>query len=627
MYRSLQKYFLILFLAGASLSEAQVNFTANDTVPPFSGDFAYGSNMGYYPAWDDMQLADIAAGNPDNGVAGVGIHSLRPALPEHFLEQWGYDVRLEEFAHYASLNIRNNTIFIGYPSDAHKDQSEFCPGTGSEVFANMHLPIWDAGENGTPVNDDNYYALYLYRMVTAYKDYAKYWEISNEPDFDYTNHAWLPPGEPGNWWDNNPDPCQNALKAPVFYYVRMLRISYEVIKTIDPEAYVAIGGLGYPSFLDAVLRNTDNPDDGLITSEYPLKGGAYFDCMSFHSYPHIDGSLRYWDNDIDDFVYTRHSDAAAEGVVILKKEFQGVLENYGYGQTYPEKPYIITEVNIPRVAFGNYIGSDDAQCNFIIKMLVEVQKEKVAQICVFNLGETKSESEASSEFQLMGLYKNLNDADPYQQILNQSGIAFKTTSTLLDHKTYDPVQTNDLLFPDGVNGAAFKSADDEYTYVLWAETKTDMSELSTQSYSFPPFFNADSLYVKEWNFSETGTTTTILSPQIQLTGAPVFITVKSRENAPPPPGVETEDFFFSCFPNPYAESMDIVLKLETKRKISLAIFDVEGHELKTFVYRTEMASGAYLYKVSDDVPPGVYFCRLEVGREDYYCKFVRIPID
>ncbi len=625
MYHALQKYLLILFLTATVAAQGQVNFTANDTVPPFSGDFAYGSNMGYYPAWEDMQLADIAAGNPANGVAGVGVYSLRPALPEHFLEQYGYDVRLEEFQHYESLDIRNNTIFVGYPSDAHKDQTEFCSGTESEVFANMHLPIWDDGANGTPVNDENYYALYLYRMVTMYKDYAKYWEISNEPDFDYTNHAWLPPGENGNWWENNPDPCQNALKAPIFYYVRMLRISYEVIKSIDPEAYVAIGGLGYPSFLDAVLRNTDNPLNGSTTSEYPLKGGAYFDCMSFHSYPHIDGSLRYWSNDIDDFVYNRHSDAAADGVIELKNEFADVLSQYGYGQNYPQKAFIITECNIPRIAFDNYIGSEEAQSNFLIKTLVEVQKEGVQQVCVFNLGERRSESEATSEFHLMGLYENLNDVDPYMQVPTQSGIAFNTTSSLLDGKKYDAQETNDLLLPDGVKGAAFISDDGTYTYVLWAETKTDRSELATREYTFPPFLNADTLFVKEWDFAESSSTEIVVSPSIQLSGSPVFINIKTIPNEPPPPGNENEDFFFSCFPNPYAEAMDIVLKLERGSKISLAVFDISGHEIETFVYREKLNGGAYKYTVDDELPPGMYFCRLEVGREDYYCKFVRIP--
>ncbi len=627
MYRFTKVIVFFLIAATPFRVEAQVPYTANDTVPPYSDYFSYGSNMGYYPPWDDDQLADIAAGNDGVNVKGVGVNGLRPALPEHFLEQWGYDIRLEEFEHYQSLGVRNNTVFIGYPSDTHRDYTEFCNGTPSEVFANMHLPIWDGGANGTPVNDNNFYALYLYKMVTKYKDYAKYWEISNEPDFDYTGHAWLPPGADGNWWDNNPDPCQNALKAPIFYYVRMLRISYEVIKTISPDSYVAIGGLGYPSFLDAVCRNTDNPLNGTVTADYPLKGGAYFDCMSFHSYPHIDGSLRYWSNDIDGFVYTRHSDAAADGVIELKKEFETVLSDYGYGQNYPEKTYIITECNIPRVAFDEFIGGDVAQCNFLMKALVEVQKEDVLQFCVFNLGETKTEEAASSEFQLMGLYENLNDADPYTQVTTQSGIAFKTTSDLLLDTHFDAVKTDELLFPDGVKGAAFRHDNDNYTYVLWAETRTDMSENATQSYSFPPFFGADTLHVKSWNYSETGTQETILGAQLQLTGSPVFVTVRSQEDAPPTPGVETEEFFFSCSPNPYADKMDIVLKLETTSKVSLAIYDVEGNEIKTFVYRTEMESGAYKYTVSYDVPPGVYFCRLEVGREDYYCKFVRIPTD
>lgn len=73
--------------------------------------------------------------------------------------------------------------------------------------------------------------------------------------------------------------------------IGLLRISYEVIKTVDENAYVCIGGIGNPAFLDAVLRNTDNPIDGTENNDYPLLGGAYFDVLSFHSYPHIDGSM------------------------------------------------------------------------------------------------------------------------------------------------------------------------------------------------------------------------------------------------------------------------------------------------------------------------------------------------
>ncbi|MEM8909930.1 MAG: hypothetical protein AAGD05_18925, partial [Bacteroidota bacterium] len=324
---------LFVWTGIAALLPAQVNFTANETVPVLEAPFGFGSNMGFFPPWRDEQLADIAAGNADEGVVGAGVRSLRPSLPEHFLEQWGYDIRLHTFQHYANLGIANNTVFIGYPSEAHQDTTYHCPTYRSEVFANLYTPIWDGGANGTPVNEDNYYALYLYQMVNRYQDYVTFWEIWNEPDFDHSGNAWKSADMPGNWWVNNPSPCDYALRAPVFHYIRMLRISYEVIKSIDPDAYIATGGLGFPSFIDAVMRNTDNPQNGLPNAEYPLKGGAYFDVLSFHAYPHIDGSLREWNQEIQDFVYQRHSDAATDGVIAKKKEFEAVLTKHGYGSS------------------------------------------------------------------------------------------------------------------------------------------------------------------------------------------------------------------------------------------------------------------------------------------------------
>ena len=193
------------------------------------------------------------------------------------------------------------------------------------MYDNMWLDIWDEGANGTPVNEENYYAAYVYNLVKTYSFNVKFWEILNEPDFDLVGHSSLPKDDPKSWWNANPDPCHTGLKAPIQYYVRMLRISYEVIKSVDPEAFISIAGLGYPSFLDAVLRNTDNPDEGKVTAEYPLKGGAYFDAMCYHSYPHFDGSLRYWSNAAGGFVHTRHSDAAADGVVNKKDDFEAVL--------------------------------------------------------------------------------------------------------------------------------------------------------------------------------------------------------------------------------------------------------------------------------------------------------------
>lgn len=146
---------LILFLSASS----QINYSANDfgRVPAFTGYFQYGANMGYYgPTWDDKTLADIGAGNPAKNVKGAGVKSLHLPLPEVFLESWAYDVRVDMFNHYASLGIKENTVFLEDPKSDHRDNTNYGCQQSSRLFKNMYEPIWDGGANGTPVNDNNY---------------------------------------------------------------------------------------------------------------------------------------------------------------------------------------------------------------------------------------------------------------------------------------------------------------------------------------------------------------------------------------------------------------------------------------------------------------------------------------
>ena len=322
---------ILLLVSLSHLLLSQPNFTANDIVPVYDTPFKLGINPNFNGhQWSDQKLADIAIGNPNVGTEGVGIKSFRVPLPENFLEFWGYDIRIDAFQHYASVGLFDNVVFLEAPSDDHRDTTSFCPGEPSTMFANIYEPIWDDGANGTPVNDENYAALYIYRTVTMYKDWVKFWEIWNEPDLDNSGTGWMPRDMPGNWYDNPPDPCFIQLRAPVYQYIRLLRIAYEVIKTVDPDAYVTTGGLGYESFLDVILRYTDNPDGGAVTAEYPLTGGAYFDVLSFHVYPHINGSLKQWDNSINGFAYSRHSDAAVDGTIEFKNKFEDILYEYGY---------------------------------------------------------------------------------------------------------------------------------------------------------------------------------------------------------------------------------------------------------------------------------------------------------
>jgi PKD repeat protein len=524
---SIKYLFLLVFFLGVFAISAQPTQTANDIVVPYSSGFLAGSNTGSHPPFTDEELGNLAAGSPAMHIEGVGVKTLRPGLTESFLETFGYDARVSTFEHYANLGMKEHTVIAGFPSDAHRDPTFYCPDHQSTLFANLYEPIWDNGQNGTPVNENNYAAIYFWKATNLYKNHVKFWEIWNEPGFDYSFiKGFSNPGQPGNWWDNDPNPCDYKLRAPIQHYVRLLRIAYEVIKTADPSAYILCGGVGYPSFLDAILRNTDNPMGGAVSADFPLKGGAYFDAVGYHSYPHFDSSTRTYNDSSQTFDYFRHSDAAAAGITVVKNRFVPVLKTHGYGIQYPEKLWLITEINVPRREYPTFqMGSDDLQRNFMIKGYVECLKEKFSQMHVYALNELADEAKASFEFDVMGLYKDLNHNNGYAQERNSEGIALKTCTDIIANTTYDAPQTAAMLLPNNVGGAALKDKFGKFTYVLWAKTTIDRSETAGANYTFPANFINKNLIRRAWDFGKTYQAQLAdPSQSIALTATPIFFT-------------------------------------------------------------------------------------------------------
>ncbi len=512
------------------LSAQQPAFTANDTIPIYNGTLRAGVNFDQYRGFSDEDLANLSAGNAQLGIAGVGIQSVRPGLFESFTELYGMDTRIPTFKFYDSLGLKDNTLIIGFPSAAHQDTVFYCQGIQSTLFKNMYEPIWDNGENGTPVNEKNYYALYVYNLVKKYGKYVKFYEVWNEPGYDYSGaKGWLPKGAPGNWWDNNPDPCDYKLRAPIFNYVRLLRITYEIVKSIQPDAYVVTSGVGYASFLDAVMRNTDNVDSGKVTKNFPLKGGAYFDGIAFHAYPHFDDALRSYNTAAGKFDYFRHSDAAALDPERYKNFFEDVAQNYGYDgknavNHYPKKIYLITETNLPRKAFGDFIGSNEAQKNWITKAYVNCAKNDILQMHIYKLAEETQFDKTTFEFDAMGLYKNIDYTNKLHPEMNDEGIAFSSTSKILFGKKYDAARTTALNLSPAIGGGAFRDSNNVYTYILWAKTTVDNSETASAIYTFPVSFALDTLYKQAWDFTKTKKIIIASSINIALNATPVFLT-------------------------------------------------------------------------------------------------------
>lgn len=491
---------------------------ANTAVTKYNGSFLYGFNMAYKNgSWKDEDIADIL-------VKGIGSNSLRPALYEGFVEKYGYSIRLDAFNHYKSIGSASNTVFIGdRPSDEHREKKQYAAGLASESYENLYEPIWDNGENGTPVNDNNYYALYVYKLVKTYGGSVRFWEIKNEPDYTYTKYGNSKQGDEGNWWDNDPNPEHlKNLRAPIQSYVRMLRVSYEVIKHVDSDAYVCVGGIGYSSFLDAILRNTDNPDGGKVTDKYPLKGGAWFDCLSYHSYPMY--YLRSWTGNapgsINGFTYFRNSDAAAKSVIDKKTEMFDLMKKYGYGTSLPLKEAIITETNIPHKQLDDHIGSQEAQRNFAIKVAILCQQNDISGVYIYCPWDNKEAGDAGNAYDFMGAYRPIPESPGQQLRLNEAGTAWKTMTSLLTDSKYSKAETDRLNLPSSVMGGAFLSSKtNDYIYVLWAKTEGDLTENASASYTFPQSLSVNNIYYKQWD----NKTFSIADSKIQLTGSPVFI--------------------------------------------------------------------------------------------------------
>jgi hypothetical protein len=472
-------------------------------------------------AWRDEDIADILTGNESRGWEGVGANSLRPALPESFVEAWGYDNRVGAFQHYAQQGAKQNVVFIGdSPCERHREKRQYAPGVSSASFENLYEPIWVEGEGGKTVNPNNPYAWYVYNVVERYKDYVRFWEIKNEPDFTGTDCGWNRQSD-CSWWKRDPSPAELPnWGAPIQSYIRMLRVSFEVIKSVDPKAYVCIGGIGYESFLDAVLRNTDNPDGGKVEERYPLKGGAWFDCLSFHIYPMY--YLRVWEG--GGWVDTRHSDAAAKALANQTLSYAELLKKYGYGIKYPAKEMIVTETNLPNKATpGEAMGSQQAQRNYLMKAAIVGQKLHIRGIYPFGVWDGKAQGDEGDAYDFMGFYERLPERPDMPVKVNASGIGWRTTSQWLGGRSYDEGETRRLVLPEGVEGGAFYSeAAKDYVYALWAKTTTDLSEEASLSFRFPASMNVQEITSTDWE----GKQTLVLGDTLQLGGTPLFVQTK-----------------------------------------------------------------------------------------------------
>ncbi|HEY0138625.1 MAG TPA: hypothetical protein VGB85_31290 [Nannocystis sp.] len=451
------------------------------------GQFLRGINLGYRnPAW----------GDPDMGwLAGqAGSTSARLSLHEGHLDKWGYEIELGDMESYASSGLGHHIAFLIAPIAAHSTAPDGTPDweLAHYIPKNLHTPAIVDGK----VNPENYWAAYVYKTVDTYKDHVDTWEVWNEPDWVADYNFTLT-------WDEQPPTAAQLVRfgGSIYDYVRMLRVTMEAAKLADPEAKIALGGIGYPSFLAALLRYTDDPQAGAVTPEYPETGAAYFDVLNYHYYP-------LWT--------PGNSDAGVDGFFKLQAEFAGKMQAAGAAP----RPFSVTEVGAPRSSYDGGPGGVEYARNFYVKVMTRAQTEGFLRVDWFIL----SDAVHDSAFNEMGLYEDVVAVAKKEDAKRTpTGVAARTHGMLLGEALADPGATAAIGAGPDVQAHAFRLPDDRQVLVLWAyaagadESAQAHLDLATDR----------SFDLHAWDFSETGSKTP-LAPQggviaLDLTASPVIL--------------------------------------------------------------------------------------------------------
>ena len=464
-------------------------------------EYRQGTGLGYYGNdWDDAKMANLST--------KAGFDGQRKKLPEQHFETWGYTTEINDAKTNIKLGILDVVGYLATPTKSHSSgansNAELC------YPANLYEPIWLSDGK---VNPNNYWAYYVNETVTLYKDYIRIWETWNEPDYtrNYNNV--------GKWATEPPSPSDlSHWYGTIFAYIRLLRITYEVAKKADPSCWVATGGLGYVEFLDAILRYTDNPDEGKLTDEYPAYGGAYFDCDAYHQYP----AYGVTDIETGKGYHNKGSDMLAQKVVILKKNHHYTIKKYGFGKNYPKKIFICTETGY---SSDNTDASELIRRNWILKMAlyqIEYDVKQIHQLALIDGGS------GSGDFSNVGKYVSIEEGAKHIKSSSKARLILKKMN--LGKYTFNSDKTQKLRknLPTNVTGIVLqrkgKKVENEpyyskYIYSIWLYCN-DAEETKQVNYkldlpSDPKMIDWEG---KESKISKKST--------VKLTSTPIFFLVE-----------------------------------------------------------------------------------------------------
>jgi len=512
----------ILLICSLYVNGQAPTFTANTFIPSATtSHYAYGINAQFYgdgsdpaftahglfyPNYQDSIQAHIAR---DLGAKSERLGDFEDqyylfSLPNG---QPNWAIHKANYLFYGNQGgMSDIACFMNTVSDGNLDKRVY---NNPVATGNTHSPyhslvfrnLYDSTNNGNIWNADGSpdtvspMVRYVKNFVLTYGQQAtpkggvRYFSVWNEPDiFDYSGTGIIDTlGVPA------PQDMHN-LYCPAYFYIRMLRITYEVAHHYYPNCIVLTGGIGYPGFLHFLLTNTDNPGSdftgdptkgsGTKSSLYPNFGGAYFDAIDFHNYPGYSWST--YNNTTNRTDRLANSDNACNIFLASLNGFKAYLAQYGYdGTKYPAKFFICTETDLPSyTSFNTWatFGSYEIERNYDTKIAVIAQRNGIRQVYYYaqtdNVVLPNNANNPGDPNGSMGKYFFLSNHTSYSQFQKKpSGVAMTTHANLFYGYDYDATKSAALNLPSTCDGGAFTNSTTGVTrYVLWAKCTGDADE-------------------------------------------------------------------------------------------------------------------------------------------------------
>jgi hypothetical protein len=455
------------------------------------GKLRIGVNHGHRNSnWGDAQDSELSR--------DAGCNSARLKLPETHLETWGWEIELGDMATYAAHGKHDLVAFLIGPTRPHSSAPPEAADWELDHWAptNLYEPVTIDGA----INPNNYWGAYVHQTVTTYRDHVKIWEVWNEPD-------WVSDWQVTQTWYDSPPTADQLprFNADVFAYVRMLRVTREAALLADPDAKIALGGLGYESFLDAVVRYSDAPQSGALGGEYPESGAAYFDILNYHFYPHYSG--------VD-------SSGSARAFVLKCDAMNAVLIDHGN----TAKPCMATESGASHESIDDVPSGSQYARNYAIKLMALAHAAGILGVDWFALSDGAAIGASSDPYAYMGLYLDIAGlAATSDATKTETGAALASYGALFGDAVADVGGLEALALPADVDGVALRLPDDRRAWVLWA-VDDDLDEDETASYELAT--DTDVL-VHQWDWSQTQVTQARMTEAgvvaLDLTAAPLLI--------------------------------------------------------------------------------------------------------